>query len=146
MAVKQLNKPIEEPYQGRELTRREKARKEKWPDMRFCEASIYPVGTVDQCPQFEAHMDKNEAYVLLVHPKESTTYCKQEEAHLFTNRTMALLGEPIEGFRERQKAWQEFDERSRSQPFTDERGLEVTRTGGDPVDAETYIQSSGEKT
>lgn len=145
MATKQLNRPIEEPYQGRELTRREKARREKWPDMRFCEASIYAVGANDQCPQFEAFMDKNESYVLLVHPKESTAYCKQEDAHLYANRTMALLGEPKADYFQRQRDWQDLDERSRQTAVTDENGMVHEQSEGRSQTIGSYVEGAGER-
>jgi len=123
----------------------EAARQQKWPDMRFCLASVYAVGKMDQCPQYEAFMDKNEDYVLLVHPKESTTYCKREDARLYTNRTMALLGEPTAEWKAKQKAWQDLDERSRQQESVNESGMVVTQAAQEAVNTGTYIEQAGEK-
>lgn len=143
--MSQANLPISEPFQTKGLKRREIARMQKWPDLRFCEVSLYPVGK-SRTPQFEEYMDGNEDYVLLARgDEEPTAYLKKGESSQYIGRSMALLGEPKEVWTQKQRDWQDLDERSRTQEHTDERGMKITQEAGETVNTQSYIEQSGQK-
>jgi len=141
------NTPVAEPYQTRGLKRRERARLEKWPDMRFCEASLYPCGKQSQTPQYIEFMDMNEDYVLLAvgNGKESTQYAKAEEGPLYVGASMALLGEPLSVWKQKQKDWQDRDEFSRTQAVKNEHGMVTSQEAQESTNTLSYAETAGEK-